>query len=182
MTLDLTTNSNQPLSCAMDSKVKLLLAAGTVTAVDWSDTQNPRLLWISADHQDVWSSDWKGCHSVVELNSLELKRTGKFSSSTRITIFKTKSLSDIFCSGWPPTSLAVDRTHFYWSNSNEKIFKVKRLFASTEESNSVHQSQTSALTSGKEILAELVTDIRQIKSVNFQPLPGSFFIFFKTTI
>jgi len=49
---------------------------------------------------------------------------------------------------------------------------VKRPFASTVESNSVHQSQTSALTSGKEILAELVTDIRQIKSVNFQPLPG----------
>ena len=83
----------------------------------------------------------------------------------------------ILCSGWPPTSLAVDKTHFYWSNSNEKIFKVKRSlpYISTAKSNAVQQSQTSALTSGKEILAELVTDIRQIKSVNFQPLPGSLF-------
>ena len=75
MIFDLTNNSNQPLRCEKDSKVQLL--AGTVTTVDWSDTQNPRLLWISADHKNVWSSDLKGCHSVVELNSSGLKDTGK---------------------------------------------------------------------------------------------------------
>lgn len=91
MTYDLRTNLsrpflNNPLLCGMDrsNKALPLLAVGTVTTVDWSDTKRPRLLWISAVNDDVWSSDWNGCHSDAELSSSELKRTG--------TSFETKQL------------------------------------------------------------------------------------------
>ena len=44
---------------------------------------------------------------------------------------------------------------------------------STKEGKAVQQSTTSALNSGNDLSFEFVTDIRQIKSVSFQPLPGS---------
>lgn len=57
----------------------------SVTAVDWSNAQQPRLMWISAVNEDVWSSDWLGCHSVAELNASELRRTGTHTKLYNLT-------------------------------------------------------------------------------------------------
>ena len=53
------------------------LALQTISTVDWSNTSNPRLLWM-AHNDDIWSSDLKGCYSTPELSSSEVKRTGVF--------------------------------------------------------------------------------------------------------
>lgn len=62
-------DSNQTIPLNIPS-----LALQTVTTVDWSDVNNPRLLWTAYDN--IWSSDLKGCRIF---NSTEIKRTGRFS-------------------------------------------------------------------------------------------------------
>lgn len=54
------------------------LALQTVTTVDWSDINKPRLLWTT--HKDIWSSDLKGYNSAPELSSAEIERTGNHNS------------------------------------------------------------------------------------------------------
>jgi len=77
---------NNPQYCGSNTKNKTFntppLALQTISTVDWSDTNNPRLLW-TAHNDDIWSSDLKGCHSAPELSSSEVKRTGMYLQFSR---------------------------------------------------------------------------------------------------
>ena len=72
---------NNPQFCSASTGGSTLhippLALQTISTVDWSDPNNPRLLW-TAHNDDIWSSDLKGCYSTSEVSSSEIKRTGMF--------------------------------------------------------------------------------------------------------
>lgn len=73
MTTDITNGLTRPFLNNTVSTPPLALQ--TVTTVDWSDINQPRLLWTT--HNDIWSSDFKGYNAAPELSSAEIERTGK---------------------------------------------------------------------------------------------------------
>jgi len=75
---DLCDSSTDLTGSTISQPPAALIASSPITAIDWSNAQRPRLVWISAMNEDVWSSDWNGCHSIPEFSSSELKRAGKF--------------------------------------------------------------------------------------------------------
>ena len=135
------------------------LEVETVTAVDWTDASNPRLLWISAEKGDIWSSDWNGCQSVLELdNWFELKQAGV----------------------WPPASFAVDGYHFYWTSVEGRLYKMHRtqqpnaLVDKAKDKQSAFESNN-AFTGKTNVVAEPVYGVKKIATLatNHQPLPGN---------
>ncbi len=85
--------------------------------------------------------------------------------------------------GWPPSSLAVDRSYFYWSNANEgRVYKIRRSLSAMMDSNTKYNDRTnsaSPFSSKGDVSAEQVSDVRNIATLgaNFQPLPGKIFRF-----
>lgn len=72
---------NDPEYCGPNISTSLVpkTALQTVTTVDWSDMNKPRLLWL-AHNGEIWSTDLRGgCHSTLELSlsSTEIETTGK---------------------------------------------------------------------------------------------------------
>ena len=129
----------------------------TVTAVDWSRADYPRLLWIRLETSDVWSSDWNGSQCRMELDVSDIKRTG-----------------------WPPSSMALDQYYFYWSNATEgRVYKMKR----SQSSNAVMEqlrlpsdrtgNTSTAFQARESFTAQEVRGVRAITTLgtNQQPLP-----------
>ncbi|KAK4016061.1 hypothetical protein OUZ56_031022 [Daphnia magna] len=146
---------NNPQYCGVNSlrnnTLTPPLALQTITTIDWSDTHKPRLIW-TAHNDDIWSSDLKGCFSTPELSSSEIKRTGR----------------------WPISSLAADRTHFYWTDVKERrVHKMRRLSSILDRNKFLAQSGSiSAFASRSEVLVELANVYKVVTfSTNFQPLP-----------
>ena len=130
-----------------------------VTAVDWSESHRPRLIWMWSDRQEVWSSDWNGCQSTLELDSSEFKGVKM----------------------WPPSSLAVDRLHFYWSDAEGRLYKMDRVqHAITARSKTRMTSSSTLIPSSNnlikkaDVIAEPVYGVRKIATLGYsnQPLPG----------
>ena len=157
---------------ALDHKINAATLVQPVTAVDWSDSGRPRLIWIWYDREEVWSSDWSGCNSKLELNSTDLKR---------------KNI-------WPPSSLAVDRFHFYWSDAEGRLYKTSRSLAEVRTKmlppTSVGSRLSNALMHKPDVVVEPVYGVRKIATLGYsnQPLPGQFsfistlFIFHRYTL
>lgn len=146
---------NNPKYCGVNNSMYIPpIALQTITTVDWSETNKPRLLWTAPD-DDIWSSDLKGCSTKLELNSTEVKQNGR----------------------WSISSLAVDRTHLYWTDvSHDRRLHKMRRFSTTSQGLArtlIQSNSAGTFTTRKEVVTEL-KDVHKIVTFvsNSQPLPS----------
>ena len=146
-------------AASLENNINSATLAAAVTTVDWSESSRPRLIWIWSDRQEIWSSDWNGCHSTLELSSTELKDEKM----------------------WPPSSLAVDRLNFYWSNDEGRLYKMARVQPTIAARSKMRPlssvalvPSSNALIEKPDVIAEPVYGVRKIATLGYsnQPLPG----------
>lgn len=138
---------------SLEHNINPATAVAPVTTVDWSESNRPRLIWIWSERQEVWSSDWNGCHSTLELGSSDIKADKM----------------------WPPSALAVDRLHFYWTDTDGRLYKMARVqHAITARSKMRSPFSISNASDKPDVIAEPVYGVRKIATLGYsnQPLPG----------
>ena len=143
---------NDPQYCGFNNTMHVPpIATQTITTVDWSEANRPRLLWTAPD-DDIWSSDLKGCSSQLEFNSTQVKQNGR----------------------WSISSLAVDRTNLYWTDiSHERLLHKMRRSSKNNQELMRTLTQSNPLIHRREVLVEL-TNVHKIVTfeTSSQPLPS----------
>lgn len=79
---------------------------------------------------------------------------------------------------WPISSLAVDRTHFYWTDAKERrVHKIRRFQNIVDHTDSSSLlGPVSAQIHRSEVLVELANVYKVVTfGTNFQPLPSQYF-------
>lgn len=116
---------------------------GSAVAIDYTDRQ-PEILWVNGEQGHIWSSDLRGCTCYLLLSAPPNR--------------------DI---GLPPTSIAVDKTKLYWSNSAKgRVYSIPKKRIVSSDPAAQHSQR-------HDITYEVVGRVRGIRAVaeSLQPLP-----------
>ncbi|XP_076317469.1 proto-oncogene tyrosine-protein kinase ROS-like isoform X2 [Tachypleus tridentatus] len=132
---------------------------GKAITIDWSQKDQPVLLWIDGQHGNIWSSDMMGCLCQLLINA---------SSNPHIL-------------GLPPTSITADKERIYWSNTSMgRVYSISKnhdlpgwTASALTASESHHYRTHKSLLNSNEIVYEDVEGVRGIRAIgeHLQPYP-----------